>query len=136
MDVAWYLTSTKHQNGVGQPQKYAAWTALQERTCLRTWLDSCLQPPWFKIGCSIPSTAMLFSGSPQSITRHRSNTRARSFILKVNSSNKQSWLWSSPLGWLRLCQLHIIVGGSLCPILLLRCALWSEGFSCSILSPC
>lgn len=87
------------------------------------------------------STATFYPGSSSS---HRVPNKflstavvlgPRHFYSMWNLSNKQSLLWSSPLAWLRLCQIYIRVQGSLCPILLPRCALWYEAFLPPIIFP-
>lgn len=99
----------------------------KNRTCLWVQLDNCLQTQYLKICSNIPFKATLLPASPQSLSQHSSTTGAWSFLLNESSSNKQSLLWSSPLGWLRLCPLYITAWNSL-PILLSRCAWWSEAF--------
>lgn len=53
---------------------------LSERTCLGVQLDNYLRPQCFEILCNIPSRAMLFSESPQSIFECSSSIRALSLL--------------------------------------------------------
>ena len=56
---------------------------LQNKTCLGVELGNCLWPQCWKMGCSIPSKAMLFPGSPLSVSEHSSGTGGWPFPLNV-----------------------------------------------------
>lgn len=119
-----------------QPQRNAAHMSLQDRAyCEKcSWLtvSSCHTS---KIHYSVHAEAMLPLVFCQIITEHSRGTRAGPVLSKIGLFDEQSFLWSSPLAWLKFSQNFITVWGSSYSILLPSLSpcigvgpkLWSEG---------
>lgn len=120
------------------PLAATAQMSLQDRAYCekRNWLtvSSCHTS---KIHYNVHAEAMLPLVFCQTVIEHSRGTRAGPVLSKIGLFYGKSFLWSSPLAWLRFSQNFITVWGSSYPILLpflspcigVGPKLWSEGLA-------